>query len=245
MAGKGGGAWKVAYADFVTAMMALFMVLWILGQNAKVKEAIAEHFSGDSFETLDDTDGGNRHKKKDSKSNRNLGEGGKRRPVIGMRPSERTSIGVTLYFPPKTAALDDAAREAIAGFVPEILGKPQLVELRGQASLAEVGGPEHAGEAYQLAYRRCVAAMEELVKQGVSSRQLRISQTSPYDRPARTDTSPHGDPAARVQVTVLSEWADLSDAQRKGTAPAASPPAADETHSPAAKHDDGHHEATP
>ena len=28
MAG-GGGAWKVAYADFVTAMMALFMVLWI------------------------------------------------------------------------------------------------------------------------------------------------------------------------------------------------------------------------
>ena len=26
-----GGAWKVAYADFVTAMMALFMVLWILG----------------------------------------------------------------------------------------------------------------------------------------------------------------------------------------------------------------------
>jgi chemotaxis protein MotB len=235
MAGKGGGAWKVAYADFVTAMMALFMVLWILGQNAKVKEAIAEHFSGDAFDTIDDTDGGNRHKKKESKNDRNLGEGGKRRPTVGMRPSERTSIGVTLYFPPKAAALDDAAREAIAGFVPEILGKPQLVELRGQASLAEVGGPEHASEAYQLAYKRCVAAMEELVKKGVSSRQLRISQTSPYDRPARTETSPHGDPAARVQVTVLSEWAETTDTQKKAA------PAADAKHPAKAKHDEGHH----
>ena len=31
MAGKGGGAWKVAYADFVTAMMAFFLLLWLLG----------------------------------------------------------------------------------------------------------------------------------------------------------------------------------------------------------------------
>ncbi len=33
MAGHGGGAWKVAYADFVTAMMAFFMVMWITAQN--------------------------------------------------------------------------------------------------------------------------------------------------------------------------------------------------------------------
>ncbi len=42
--GHHGGAWKVAYADFVTAMMALFIVLWIVGQSAKVKEAIAAYF---------------------------------------------------------------------------------------------------------------------------------------------------------------------------------------------------------
>ena len=39
-----GGAWKVAYADFVTAMMALFMVLWIIGQNKEVIEATADYF---------------------------------------------------------------------------------------------------------------------------------------------------------------------------------------------------------
>jgi chemotaxis protein MotB len=42
--GHHGGAWKVAYADFVTAMMSLFIVLWLMNSNAKVKEAVAGYF---------------------------------------------------------------------------------------------------------------------------------------------------------------------------------------------------------
>ncbi len=42
--GAHGGAWKVAYADFVTAMMALFIVLWLLSSSKPVKEAVAGHF---------------------------------------------------------------------------------------------------------------------------------------------------------------------------------------------------------
>jgi chemotaxis protein MotB len=42
--GHHGGAWKVAYADFVTAMMALFIVLWIVGQSNAVKQAISMYF---------------------------------------------------------------------------------------------------------------------------------------------------------------------------------------------------------
>jgi chemotaxis protein MotB len=44
MAGNGGGAWKVAYADFVTAMMALFMVLWISAQDKKILIATSRYF---------------------------------------------------------------------------------------------------------------------------------------------------------------------------------------------------------
>lgn len=39
-----GGAWKVAYADFVTAMMALFIVLWLASQDQKIKEAVQRSF---------------------------------------------------------------------------------------------------------------------------------------------------------------------------------------------------------
>ncbi len=46
--GHGGhhsGAWKVAYADFVTAMMSLFIVLWLMGSSEKVKKAVAGYFN--------------------------------------------------------------------------------------------------------------------------------------------------------------------------------------------------------
>lgn len=42
--GHHGGAWKVAYADFVTAMMALFIVLWLLSSDEKVKKAVGGYF---------------------------------------------------------------------------------------------------------------------------------------------------------------------------------------------------------
>jgi chemotaxis protein MotB len=42
--GHHGGAWKVAYADFVTAMMALFIVLWLMSSDKEIKEAIAQYF---------------------------------------------------------------------------------------------------------------------------------------------------------------------------------------------------------
>lgn len=40
-----GGAWKVAYADFVTAMMALFLVLWLTSQDQRIKQAVERAFT--------------------------------------------------------------------------------------------------------------------------------------------------------------------------------------------------------
>ena len=39
-----GGAWKVAYADFVTALMALFIVLWMMNSGSKVKKSVQGYF---------------------------------------------------------------------------------------------------------------------------------------------------------------------------------------------------------
>jgi len=43
--GHHGGAWKVAYADFVTAMMAFFLVMWILGLSDATKKGVAQFFT--------------------------------------------------------------------------------------------------------------------------------------------------------------------------------------------------------
>ena len=42
--GHHGGAWKVAFADFMTAMFAMFLVLWLVNQSSDVKAAIAGYF---------------------------------------------------------------------------------------------------------------------------------------------------------------------------------------------------------
>jgi chemotaxis protein MotB len=42
--GHHGGAWKVAYADFVTAMMAFFLVMWLAAQDSRIRTAIAGYF---------------------------------------------------------------------------------------------------------------------------------------------------------------------------------------------------------
>src|SRR5215468_2202710 len=44
-AGHHGGAWKVAYADFVTAMMALFIVLWLMSADKEVQQAVSAYFN--------------------------------------------------------------------------------------------------------------------------------------------------------------------------------------------------------
>ncbi len=40
-----GGSWKVALADFMTAMMAFFLVMWLIGQNEETKKTISDYFS--------------------------------------------------------------------------------------------------------------------------------------------------------------------------------------------------------
>lgn len=47
--GHHGGSWKVALADFMTAMMCFFLVMWLLGQNEETKKAISDYFSTPSM----------------------------------------------------------------------------------------------------------------------------------------------------------------------------------------------------
>ena len=56
--GHHGGAWKIAYADFVTAMMAFFLLMWLLGAtNEKQRKALADYFAPTIVQTKTDTAG--------------------------------------------------------------------------------------------------------------------------------------------------------------------------------------------
>lgn len=58
--GHHGGAWKVAYADFVTAMMAFFLLMWLLGATTeKQRKALADYFAPTIVKTKQESAGSN------------------------------------------------------------------------------------------------------------------------------------------------------------------------------------------
>ncbi len=58
--GHHGGAWKVAYADFVTAMMAFFLLMWLLGATTeKQRKALADYFAPTIVQTKQESAGSN------------------------------------------------------------------------------------------------------------------------------------------------------------------------------------------
>jgi chemotaxis protein MotB len=48
-AGHHGGSWKVALADFMTALMCFFLVMWLLAQSSETKKAVSDYFSTPSI----------------------------------------------------------------------------------------------------------------------------------------------------------------------------------------------------
>jgi len=123
--GHHGGAWKVAYADFVTAMMAFFLLLWLL--NATTEEqrnGIADYFSPESI------------------SSPNSGAGG----ILGGKPvaidGSMTSMGGPsdgASVPLSPQAMVKAAKKA-SNLPPEMLEKPSYPKT-GQPSLPRTEPP--------------------------------------------------------------------------------------------------------
>jgi len=201
MAAGGGGAWKVAYADFVTAMMAFFLVMWITGQSKPVKQAVAQYFEdplgmnrGSRSTSLkgpeDSTTIGPYQSGRgparglamaDNKSDapRNpRGTAAKKPPksIIFRHQNRTRSTGTTVPFDDESALLDERAKSRLDDVLPMLLGKPNKVEIRVYTPRAPLqpNGPFH--DTWELSHARCMATMKYLVEQGIDSDRIRLSQ---------------------------------------------------------------------
>ncbi len=207
MAG-GGGAWKVAYADFVTAMMAFFMVMWLTSQKPEVKEAVSEYFRNPSGRKIT----GNPHSS--VLPSRQDSSGGKRVRTRGKEPAtgqtkmtdegKRTNIGTIVKFDENSVELNEDARKQLEEMIPELKGKPHRIEVRGHALGDHARDDAVSTEALEISYRRSLAAMAYLVEQGIQPQRIRLSQSGasePRFIGQQIDTSSN----ARVEVYLLEE----------------------------------------
>jgi chemotaxis protein MotB len=237
MAGKGhGGAWKVAYADFVTAMMAFFLVMWITGQSKPVKEAVSQYFS-DPYSTNprpssaradSDTRDRGRAPSVIGPHKGGLGKGrGAPKPVaqsatskdpkgaIANRPSlvvlhdgGQSHVGAVLQFAEDSAQLDAVAQNKLDEMAPLMLGKPNKIEIRGHASKRPLPNESGYKTAWEISYARCQAAMNYLLSKGVAPDRMRLSQAGPYEPHTIQLEADWSALNSRVEVYMLGEFVD-------------------------------------
>ena len=219
MAGKGGGAWKVAYADFVTAMMAFFMVMWLLSQNEKVKQAVALHFrnpygqyaAGDSLMAPRHTqyfkDRPHAARGDSPPAPETVGPTTRKPYTLTLHRGDRTIVGTVVTFPALDIELNDAARDQLKGLVPRIDGKPQKIEIRGHA-LRHSLQPDQHQDPWQLSYARCISAMNFLIEQGIQPERIRLSQAGAFEPYTLGDQPDQVVNNSRIEVFLLNEVAE-------------------------------------
>lgn len=224
MAG-GGGAWKVAYADFVTAMMAFFMVMWLVGQKEDLKEAVAHHFNH-PFEAFppeeqdeDATGAGGPRNGKSGKKHTGFAHRqsltksptdpeAKKPRMLTMREGQRTGVGTLIFFAHGSDKIDSEAEERLKLLLPRILGKPQKIEIRGHASRKPLPAASEFDDTWHLSYARALATMKYLEDEGISYDRMRLSQGGvfePYTTTVKEEQK--YDTNDRVEILMLSEFA--------------------------------------
>jgi chemotaxis protein MotB len=212
MAG-GGGAWKVAYADFVTAMMAFFMVMWLTSQKPGIKEAVAGYFR-EPFATYKS------HQK---------GAAGTANPVLDpmyghtAQPQKRrlaisgdvTDYQFTLLFPEGLAELEPEQLESVREFAPMMAGKLNRIEVRAHCIRSPLPPDSPFKDHWDMCFARCQRVREELQTLGIEPERIRLSQAEGNEPLAANLTSEELKLNSRVDVILLPDLADIPWERRR------------------------------
>ena len=230
MAGHGGGAWKVAYADFVTAMMAFFMVMWITAQSKQVKESVAAYFK-DPFAFKSKTPGAGSGPPSvlPPKTGKVSSQGVSGRRGVGpnivkvqvpdppentipknavyliMHDGTKSGEGVTVPFADGSAELSPQGEKLLGDLLRQLVGRPNKIECRAHASRRPLPPDSPFRDKWELCYARCQVIKEFLKSKGIEEPRLRLSLAADSEP---LTVRPGGDPLlenSRVDVYQLED----------------------------------------
>ncbi len=176
-----GGAWKVAYADFTTSMLALFIVLWILGQGEDVKKGVSGYF-------------------RDPIGVGKAGAGLLRAKGSALMPAQTRSAIPSV---PSEDPLQELERQA-SSLKTTIETTPELSELSEQIQIDVTGEGvrvEMLDDAHDKFFRRGSAELSQSLRRALELLGRKFSEwPSPIVIEGHTDNVPY------AETSVLSNW---------------------------------------
>lgn len=226
--GHAGGAWKVAYADFVTAMMALFIVLWLLASSEQVKKAVASYFIDPQSKTRETGSGlvgsgqSMAFSKEDlDKLKKRLQEAIKKRMPDFQRIKNQVTISVTgeglriellenqkgVFFESGNAEPTPAAKEIFEVLAAELGALPNHLLVEGHTDSKPFSTEAKGYSNWELSADRANAARRVLQQNGVKPDQIREIRGF-ADQQLRNKADPLD--AANRRVSILVQYQDPS-----------------------------------
>jgi chemotaxis protein MotB len=240
-----GGAWKVAYADFVTALMALFIVLWLVGSSKAVQDAVGGYFR-DPLGTAHMT--GSLQAKplplaKDDlvQLKENLLRAMQRLPDFeklsrqieitftaeGLRIELIESANGT-FFALGSPVPNENCRELLTALAGEIAKFPNLVAVEGHTDAKPYDGQKYSN--WELSTDRANAARK--IMNDASVPESQFSQVRGYaDRDLRYKDDP--DNPANRRISVIVQYRSKDDARTTPPASLSQPPSPEQPSPPA------------
>jgi chemotaxis protein MotB len=203
MAGAGGGAWKVAYADFVTAMMAFFMVMWLTAQKPDVKQAVAGYFR-DPYAIFKGNEPGNAVDATPVEDPK-LGHVAQSQRRRVSNSGNDANYQFAVPFPEGAAELDAAALQQIRSFAPTMVGKLNRVEIRAHCLSQPLPEDSPFKDRWDLCYARGRAVQNALETEGIDAERIRLSQAEANEPMAANLTNEELELNSRVDVILLDD----------------------------------------
>jgi chemotaxis protein MotB len=216
-----GGAWKVAYADFVTAMMSLFIVLWLMNSSERIKKAVAGYFNDPkgtasmmgttlkgTGETVTVADADDMQKLKDKldqeiKAKKSLERLSKQIEIKitpeGLRIELLEDKNGTFY-QSGSARLSDSGQELLGLLAGELKTLPNSLLIEGHTDAAQYSGDGNYSN-WELSADRANAARRLMQESGVRFNQ--VTQVRGYaDQLLRVQSNPFDPSNRRVSILV-------------------------------------------
>ncbi len=241
-----GGAWKVAYADFVTAMMALFIVLWLLSASEKVQKAVGGYFqdptgkghqvgstSAGVGETLTLTE------KQLKEIKEKIEQAMKQIPAFKDMQNQikmtMTAEGLRidlletkrgLFFDTGNPKPTEAGGELLKVLAGELVKLPNKIAIEGHTDSTPYGRPDYSN--WELSADRANAARRILTESGLDDN--RISQVRGFaDQRLLLKDDPTNPSNRRISIIVRNQGMDATEEKVASTPqPAAPAPATPE-----------------
>jgi len=223
-----GGAWKVAYADFVTAMMALFIVLWLLSASEKVQKAVGGYFqdpTGKGRQTGTTNSGAGEtltiNRQDLQKLKEKLEEVLKQIPALQHMQKQvkmtLTTEGLRidlietekgLFFESGNPRPTDAGTELLKALATELAKIPNKIAIEGHTDSRPFGRADYSN--WELSADRANAARRVLAESGLE--QGRISQVRGFaDQRLLKKDDPTSPANRRISIIVRNDGLDQQE----------------------------------